>query len=389
MKKFPLLTRFLDRIIFVFLDWVFPKDNRIIVFGSAAGRAFNGNPRAVFDYVVASKPDYRPYVFLRDDVVEDEQYAPLEKYLISNKTLRHRFILLKARTLVGAHGQADFGVRSWSYRKIFIQTWHGRGTKDDGFAFSKYPKKSIRNLKKHNRLVTAFITASKVDSGEKARCFNINDRKLFPLGYPRNDFLLKKHIGPGVLTQGRLPHFNRVVLYSPTYRPYADSVFFPFEDFSVDELNAFLEKHEAIILLRPHINDRGRHSFDGPRIIDFGFDVCPDVNQVLPEVDILMTDYSSIFLDFLLMGKPIVFIPYDLKEYESHRGFLYGDYDFWTPGYKAHTFAGLMEEMAKQFSGRDGYREERAVFNRFFNSGQSDNSSGKVFRLIEELLQKY
>ena len=84
-----------------------------------------------------------------------------------------------------------------------------------------------------------------------------------------------------------------------------------------------------------------------------------------------------------------VFIPYDLERYESDREFIYGDYDFWTPGYKASTFKGFVEEIENQFSGNDQYKEERAVFNRFFNAGQTENSSEKVFELIEQLLKRY
>ena len=74
--------------IFLVLDWIFPKDDKIIVFGSAGGRSFNGNPRAVFEYVIRNRSDYRPRFFLKGDVDITAYDEALREYAISNRTFR-------------------------------------------------------------------------------------------------------------------------------------------------------------------------------------------------------------------------------------------------------------------------------------------------------------
>ena len=49
----------------------------------------------------------------------------------------------------------------------------------------------------------------------------------------------------------------------------------------------------------------------------------PDVNSFLPFVDVLITDYSALYHDFLLLDRPILFVPYDYEEFEQQNGFLY------------------------------------------------------------------
>ena len=243
-----------------------------------------------------------------------------------------------------------------------------------------------RKLRKHNRLVTAFVTASKIDSGEKARTFNICDTKLHPLGYPRNDALLANKETGFIGQMKDLPPYDKVILYTPTFRHYGDAEFFPFEDFSLERLNEFLDRNSILLLMRRHVNDTGIQTFEGERIVNFGFDVCPNVNDVFPETDILITDYSSIFMDYLLMERPVIFVPYDLERYSRERGFIYGDYEHWTPGYKASTFDGLLEAFDAALAGNDPYESSRRVFNKLFNAGQGPDSSRKVFELIERLL---
>ena len=54
--------------------------------------------------------------------------------------------------------------------------------------------------------------------------------------------------------------------------------------------------------------------------------------------DLLITDYSSIFFDFLLLDRPIVFFPYDLEQYLSQDRAMYFDYEIMTPGPKCRTY---------------------------------------------------
>ena len=106
---------------------------------------------------------------------------------------------------------------------------------------------------------------------------------------------------------------------------------------------------------------------------------------MLGNFDILITDYSSIYFDYLLLNRPIIFIPLDLEEYAQTRGFLLEPYDFWAPGPKVTTVDALIDEIRKCLADPACYEEERVVVNNLINRFQDGNSSRRVW---EEVLCK-
>src|SRR5690606_13807169 len=99
------------------------------------------------------------------------------------------------------------------------------------------------------------------------------------------------------------------------------TVYFPFKDFTKDALNDFLENQKIALFIRPHHLDQGHKSLmDLPNVylVDSGF--IDEISFYLHHFCVLVTDYSSIALDFLLTGGTTMYIPYDLKDYEQSRG---------------------------------------------------------------------
>ena len=106
--------------------------------------------------------------------------------------------------------------------------------------------------------------------------------------------------------------------------------------------------------------------------------------ETMAHVDVLVTDYSSIYLDFLLVDKPIIFIPYDLKEYQSYRGFLF-DYDCNTPGDKVFTQEAFIESLDSSLNSPEQYSAERRVVLDLFHKYQHGNSSSRILAKINEI----
>ena len=51
-----------------------------------------------------------------------------------------------------------------------------------------------------------------------------------------------------------------------------------------------------------------------------GSDIVTEVSDILPDFDMIISDYSSIYLDFLLLDRPVLLLPYDLEEYGAVKG---------------------------------------------------------------------
>ena len=90
-----------------------------------------------------------------------------------------------------------------------------------------------------------------------------------------------------------------------------------------------------------------------------------DIAEELPRFDLLITDYSSIYIDYLLLDRPVIFLPYDEKEYLARRGMNF-EYRDVTPGPKPDTMESFMEAIADAFT-NDSYRDERKRVNGMLN----------------------
>jgi CDP-glycerol glycerophosphotransferase (TagB/SpsB family) len=112
-----------------------------------------------------------------------------------------------------------------------------------------------------------------------------------------------------------------------------------------------------------------------------------DIQDLLPEVDLLITDYSSIALDFFLTGRPVIFFPYDLEEYDARRGFSI-DYLKDLPGPFAFDGEELLERLrtSESWSGSTEYRRKYAAVRDRYHKYKDARSAERLYaRLVEEL----
>ncbi|HHB1597057.1 TPA: CDP-glycerol glycerophosphotransferase family protein, partial [Vibrio campbellii] len=209
-----------------------------------------------------------------------------------------------------------------------------------------------------------------------SNALRVNNAKMVPLGQPRNDALVKNQLDSlrektAIRSRGESKH----ILYAPTWRPYANTKFFPFASFSSQELSTFLEVNDIYIYLRPHphyVFEVEESILALDRVVMFDSECFPEVMDFLSCFDLLITDYSSIYLDFIALTRPVIFIPYDLELYKREVGFSL-DYDAFTPGHKVHEqknlFYSIMESLQSFI-----YEEEVKKVNTITNSKPGNNS---------------
>jgi CDP-glycerol glycerophosphotransferase (TagB/SpsB family) len=135
-------------------------------------------------------------------------------------------------------------------------------------------------------------------------------------------------------------NYKKVFIYLPTFR---DSGRNGFEDSGIDlwDLNNQLKENNYLMVIKlHHFVNMDPSLFDGlDSVILLGSDV--DIYPILPFTDVLITDYSSVYFDYIYLNREIIFFPFDLSEYMSDRG-LYYDYDKVTPGLKVYDYKSLL-----------------------------------------------
>ena len=112
------------------------------------------------------------------------------------------------------------------------------------------------------------------------------------------------------------------------------------------------------------------------------------IYDLLPASSFLITDYSSIYLDYLLLDKPILFFCPDFTEYNKTRGFIV-EYDVlsdWMPGQITKKFEELKSALKIYIEGSDDYRNSRSKILRLYHRYKDPFSSRRVFKLVTYLL---
>jgi len=365
------------------IDFYYPKKDNYIICGSNTGEYFSGSPKAFYEYISENCPEYKIF-----------HYHPFQKNSSNLERLRYiiKFfpIFYRARYLISSHPPNDFfPFVWWSGRKIFINTWHGIDFKAGFFADSGDTSNKNKILKL-NEKTNYFLVSSKLESATKTKIFLINPQKFLYIGQPRNDrFLTSNSVDRLNKIFENLPEYKKVVLYAPTYRRNNPVNFFPFKDFDIIHFKQFLDEKKIIFLIRGHVYEKGSHEqFFDTRILNLDQETLEDVYDILPEIDILITDYSSIFIDYLLLNRPVIFLPYDLNNYEVNRGLIFDDYDFWTPGKKAYNYYEFIDALEENFTGLDVFKERREEINHIFHYYQTADTSERLLKFLNEKYQR-
>ena len=141
------------------------------------------------------------------------------------------------------------------------------------------------------------------------------------LGYPRNDHLIRHERPPGPLVDDEIYEAIQsrgpVVGYFPTWRDDAMSI--PGGDPVVSEMADIVGDQGGVLVYKSHHGSSSRVSSGGSLVV---LPATTDLNAYLGICDVLVTDYSSVASDYLLLNRPIVLFAPDIDKYRGSRGFL-------------------------------------------------------------------
>lgn len=263
---------------------------------------------------------------------------------------------------------------------VITQLWHAEGAFKK-FGFDIEQPDEVRELEKRGSSKLSYVVcSSEVVAPIYAGAFGVNDYKVLPLGSARSDYFFKS------LNEERLrSDFDKkypeckgkkLALYAPTFRddPSDDNRILKY--FDVAAFNErFGDEYALLIRLHPQVHC---DNFDLSGAVDVcDYDNTPELMRLC---DFLITDYSSICMDFAIQDKPIYFYAFDLDKYEHDRSF-YFDYEGYVPGPVARDFQTLLNLINSTVS--ETYRKRRSDFN-FTNFGVPDGRAAE--RIVDRII---
>lgn len=305
--------------------WFVPIQNKTMIFCSFGGRKFDDSPKAVYNEV-CRRHEFDDWRLIWAFVDPDKHIIPKgEKIKVD--TISFFKALLYSKVWVSNSGM-DRGIDLMRKCNVRVETWHGAPLKKIG---GEENQNSLGNNPHnyHGKLDVDTIRCaqSEYDREIFARINHADSSAILICDLPRNDELFK-YSQDDILNIKRkigIDEDKKVILYVPTYREYLVNE--NKETFIAPPMN--LEKWEKelrkdyVLLMRAHYAVTVAMHI---KETDFVKDVSsyPFINDLYIISDLLISDYSSSFIDYSILNRPMLCFAYDLEEYKEKRG-LYID----------------------------------------------------------------
>lgn len=375
-KSVYLRDRFLPYIFSIpltFISLFIKRDSKRIVFNSLVNQKFNYNSKYLFLWFIKNNKDYNSYYVVNDEVLRNNLNATIGNYFIETKSFSGKIFALKASIWFLSGLELPVSGFFLSYKRCVIHLGHGTPLKNIGLLEKNisFLKRMYYKIEKSN--ISYAVASSNTFSPIISQFLGLPSERIIIAGQSRNDQLfvnsdlnLKDIIGVENMKN---------VLYAPTWRPNVKVKLFPFDDFNMNRLIDFLVKNKVNIFIRIHpsfeeeVEDR---ILNMPNIYLFSGKKYYEIMDYLNLFDMLITDYSSIYFDYLLLDRPLIFLPYDYDSYNSEIGFAVPYQDF-TPGYKPATMQDFMDAIYESFYEDDKYKQARIHVNKICNAYQQNN----------------
>ena len=311
--------------------WPF-RSKRLWVFGAREGTKFDDNSRYMFEYMIREHRDEFRCVWMTNDssVVKNLQAKGFEAEL--NSSLKGKWFQLRAGVALYSHGLIDFGMFPLVGGSFCVALWHGMGFKK--IYNGKYTGKSLKAKKLLDHVFSWTYRDLTPVTSEFARSwvkemFTLKDDGIKITGQPRNDAFRNVNKDE-ILSEIDIPADKRVIIFMPTYRQpqLGDNAMFKVVEclYMSKSLDKYLLVSNSVMVVKlhpltPHIDLPQRENF---MILDY--QAVEDNQQLMAIADVLVTDYSSCFVDYGLLERPIIFYTPDEEVFIEHSEKMEPDY---------------------------------------------------------------
>ena len=284
--------------------------------------------------------------------------------------------------------------------QVCVELWHGIPLKRMGLlAKNMDVKASMRTMKIWAKQADYVVSSSALYESLMSACVGITDDKFLRIGFPRIDALHeskldKKAIIRDLFQNVEVSSSAKLGIYMPTFRYELENEqvmadiesgnFLAVSDFDLQKLNAELQNLNQYLLIKLHPYEQKLVQADfelsNIAVLDNSYlsENDLDLYEILNQTDYLITDFSSIYFDYLHLNKPIYFLSNHLTEYVQARGLLLDPYELVTPGKKVTSQAELLAAVAEG----DTHAAERDYW---LNFSYSIENTGNTQRLLNHL----
>lgn len=362
-------------------DYLLDKERLILLY--LEHNSYSGIRAIYYKYVnsLVDKNSFRIKFFKNEYLTEDYIYDLLTaRYIITER----------AWDLSGKNIKAEI-----------IQLWHGFPLKAMGNMQIGVAEQEMKIVHKKWQEYNYILSYGLNYTTFMCACYGTLRDKYLEIGMPRNDLLFITDGKANMESKFPAARGKKIALYMPTFRKIENGQFgilengndkgyiFYWDDFNVAALEQFCKENNLFFVFKLHPSDASKvcqwnieSEYIGVLTDEMLDEQC--MYEFLNAADVLITDYSSVYFDYLLLDKPIIFTDNDADNYGDNRGFILEPLDFWRPGAVLHTMSDMYRELADIIKGKDTYKEARHALLPFVHKYQDGNATQRLLDFLQE-----
>lgn len=372
-----------------------PMNEAYVLYECRDGKSMTDSPYAIFKYLLDHK-EYSQFthIWVYDKKVEEDWNPDMEKYLnqkvifVERNTKKYVEYLATSKYLINNSTFQSFFIPKDD--QICINTWHGIPLKKMGYEIEKGNPAGLQNVVRNFFFSDYLISPNEHTTNMYLKSFKLDGAytgEILEYGYPRidltieaDDVKLKKSF------EEKLSSFEmnkKNILYCPTWK--GNNVNSPSNQIiQIVKETEYLRNqvggsYNILVKVHPFIYDIASECEE---LLPYLVPDSQDPNELMAMIDLLVTDYSSIFFDFLITNKPIIFYCWDKDIYELERGIYFKDEEL--PGPVVQTIKEVAElildidNIKNQFEGN--YLKSKSRFLPYEDGNSTQRAVERIFQ---------
>ena len=326
-----------------YLLYIIPKDSKLVLFSAWFGNKYADSPMYVYDYMVKNQSELTPVWYTRNK----EVFYQLKKEglpVVYSKSLKGIWTHLRAKVLVTAIQLFDLCPYLLTNCTVFDL--------DHGFQLKNGPALSSQQLSYRRLLrinIKYYMSASSYFCMRIVRdYFEVPESNIVLINKPRIDTFYDESLrkNNNVIVD-QIKSGRRAIVWMPSHRSDGEK---PIDTSSLLDLNRIqllCEKYNAVFLVKKHFYHRTEvsHFEDYPNIFDITTEQI-ETQTLLFQADLLISDYSSCYIDYLVLDRPIVLYLYDNEDYLRNERNISVKFEDNHCGFKVYDKSELCEKLS-------------------------------------------
>lgn len=377
-----------------------------IAFGSWMGKLYIDNSRYLAEHMDKANHEYNLFWIgekhVRKEIPEESRIR-----FIQINSLESIIVLLRCKYIFCTQmHDADISrfnvfrgaIICYLHHGMPVKKWGSDALKNSDQRKQKLFKKVIMRIYSsyfgRNRKYQYFVTSSLLHDISNCTALSFRGctmQQNIPSGTPRNDILINydsekaKSLKKDYSQELGFDYKKKIVMYLPTYRRTNSKMFSFLEINNRDKakIERVLYKNNAIILEKSHFS-ANKQTFikDTAPMNVYNIDRNVNLQEMLLFTDIIISDYSGVFLDFILLNRPVIHFAYDYYYYKNFDSGLYYDIKDFAAGKITNTLEETLKELEQILLGNDKFNDKRAYVRKKYMTYEVGKASQKIVEAV-------